>query len=214
MKYFKIQDNVISGFYDSEINEINEDMFELEENEWRLLLEKQSEGYTLTCNDGKPFPQKLSLGQTFIEGVILEDIRPMVSKLKKEITALRDTIREYSTVDYNGHQQRFRKSDLSDIDGYQRRLERKQLVAQGEENALAVIEGRKPNIIILNMKWFFYDGSSCNMTVEDFDFLLDLCDQPVLELYTKEATLKYMIDQMATIEELEKVDIATVWNTI
>ena len=140
-----------------------------------------------------------------------EVLNPLKEKLEKEITAYRDSLRETSTVDYNGHLQRYRKSDLSDIDYYQARLEKTQIKAQEAEGVLALKEGREPEKITLTITWYFYDGTTSEMTVDDFDDLVALTDGPIEDLYRKEATLKAIINGLSTVEELENFDIAANW---
>ena len=123
-------------------------------------------------------------------------------------------MRETSTVDYNGHLQRYRKSDLSDIDYYQNRLEKSQIKTQVAENALAIEEDREPEEIKLTMTWYFYDGTTSEMSVEDFDDLVALTDETIEGLYRKEATLKAAIEGLTTVEELENYDIATNWANV
>lgn len=190
MKYFKIEDNQICGFYDSEIHEITDGMVEITDEEWKELLEKQSEGYVLTCKDNIPFPQKLGLGEYWNGIEILSDKTPIKEKLLKEITDYRDTLREASTINFNGHAQRYRKSDLSDIDYYQARLQKAQDKAQAAENALAIEEGRSPEEITLTMTWYFYGGTTAALSVDDFDKLLSFTDYSIKELYRKEFILK------------------------
>jgi hypothetical protein len=214
MKYFKIEDNQICGFYDSEIHDITDVMVEITEEKWKELLEKQSEGYVLTCKDNTPFPQKLGLGESWNGIEILSDLTPIKEKLLKEITDYRDTLRGASTINFNGHAQSYRKSDLSDIDYYQARLQKAQDKAQLVENALAIEEKRTAEKIILTMIWYFYGGTTAALCVSDFDDLIALTDNPIAELYRKEAALKAMVSSMEAIEELKSFDITTMWDIV
>jgi hypothetical protein len=220
MKYYDIKDNRINGFYDLGIHKtilfigekLRDGFYVITDEEHKELLNKQSEGYILTCNlNGSYNPQKLGLGETWDGKKISSDLAPLKEKLEEEITAYRDLLRETSTVDYNGHLQRYRKSDLSDIDYYQGRLEKAQIKGQKAEDKLALEEGREAEKISLTMTWYFYDGTTAEMDVDDFDDLVALTDNPIEELYRKEATLKAIINELATVEELESFDISINW---
>ncbi|WP_321328465.1 hypothetical protein [uncultured Ilyobacter sp.] len=214
MKYFKIEENQISGFYDSEIHDITDDMVKISDKEWKELLDKQSTGYSLTCKKGKPFPMKLNLGESWNGKKLISNLIPLKKKLVQDITNYRDSLREASTVNYKGNLQRYRKSDLSDIDYYQGRLEKAQIKSQEIEDALALKEGRDAKKIILTMTWYFYNGTTAEMTIDDFNNLVELTDSPIEELYRKEAILKSMISNIESIEKLKNFNIATIWNTI
>jgi hypothetical protein len=138
----------------------------------------------------------------------------MKEELLVSVTDLRDTIREYATVSFDGHLQRYRKLDLSDIDFYQRQLEKAQIKAQASENALAIEEGREAEEIILKMNWNFYDGSKREVTVDDFDSILALTFEPIQELYDKESALKEMITNITDIEELANFDVTMNWAVV
>ena len=132
-------------------------------------------------------------------------------KLKEKVTAYRDSLRETSTVEYNGHNQRYRKDDLSDIDYYQGRLEKAQKTAQETENSLALEEERDAEEIILTMTWYFYDGTTAEVSIEDFNNIVALTDEPVSELYRKENVLRTQIESLESVEELENFDIESEW---
>ena len=140
-----------------------------------------------------------------------EIIIPIKEKLKGEITAYRDSLREVSTVEYDGHNQRYRKDDLSDIDYYQNRLEKAQIKAQALEDKLAIEEEREAEEIRLTIEWYFYDGSTAKLGIDDFDNIVALTDFPILELYRKEKALKNKVENIETLEELENFDIESEW---
>ena len=217
MTYYKVDDekNIVQGFYKENLHQITPDMISISEETWQDLLDKQSQGYTLCCNlDGTLNPQLLKLGETWDGEAVLANLEPPKERLNIKVTEKRDLVRETATVDYNGHAQRYRKKDLADLDYYQGRLRDRQNKAQEEEDALAVSEGREPVTIILELDYFFYDGSSTKLKVEDFDDIKLLTDDPTMELYRKEATLKYMVSQLTTTEEVEGFDIEGLWDTI
>lgn len=237
MKYFKIEDNQISGFYDSEIHgqdfiftlsetlgeddevitvkELKEGFYEISNEEHTNLLNLQSQGYALCCKlDGTLAPRKLMLGETWDGIDTTVDLIPLKEKLKKEITNHRDALWETNFVEYEGRKQRYRLKDSTSMSSVRSDLVISQAEAQEEENKNAILEEREPKNIILTEEWYFWEGQPKNMTIKDINDLGELIKPALREMYRREATLKYMVDQIADMGELEKFDIATMWNII
>ncbi|GLI57708.1 hypothetical protein PM10SUCC1_32220 [Propionigenium maris DSM 9537] len=113
------------------------------------------------------------------------------SKKELEITNHRDKVRAEHLVEWEGHKQRIRKEDTSDLDTIK---------------TLAGING--------NQYWFFSDKSVEQLTPGQITSLGDTMHIAVMELYRKEAAMKTEINSMLTVEEVQAYSIAELWGQI
>lgn len=119
------------------------------------------------------------------------ELKAAKSKKEIEITNHRDKVRAEHLVEWEGHKQRIRKEDTSDLDTIK---------------TLAGISG--------NQYWFFSDKSVEQLTPEQITSLGDAMHTAVMELYRKEATMKAAINSVQTLEEVQAYSVAELWDKI
>jgi len=203
----------LSSSYEEIINDLDTELYACYEADEAFKSPSISDDGEVTDEAGEKPSEYHIWDEENSEWTIPDEILdPLKEKLKEDITSYRDSMRETSTVEYDGHLQRYRKSDIADINYYQSRLEKAQESAQEAEDDLAIEEDREAEEITLTMTWYFYDGTTAEMGVNDFDDLLELTDDPIEELYRKEAILKADVEAFETVEELESYDVATNWD--
>ena len=135
-------------------------------------------------------PVKENFDTYFATGQTLEIAELKVAR-KLDITAHRDAVRSSTLVHFNGHGQRIRKSDVSDIDALIRMIE-----VAGDQN------------------WFYSDESTELLTVQTANNLGLLMGSEVESIYQEEARLKAIVDSYTTAEELESFIAAVEWGEI
>jgi hypothetical protein len=152
------------------------------------------------------------------EGTISKDddriLELKKEELKTEITAHRDTLWETNYIEYDGRKQRYRLKDSTSMSSVRSDLIITQAAAQETENQNAILEEREPETIILTEEWYFWDGSSKDMTIQDFTDLSKLIKPALRKMYQNEAALKYSVAQMTTEAELVSFDISSMWNIV
>ncbi|WP_319201961.1 hypothetical protein [uncultured Ilyobacter sp.] len=205
----------LSGSYEEIINDLNSELYAYYESDEAFKSPIISDEVEVIDEAGEKPSEYYVWDEANSVWMIPDEIlNPLKEKLNEEVTTYRNYLRETSTIDYKGNLQRYRKSDLSDIDYYQNRLEKAQINAQKSENKMAIKEKRAPVEITLTMSWYFFGGTTAKLSVSDFDDLMALTDDPIERLYGKEITLKAFINGLNTVEELEKFDVVTMWSKL